>query len=171
MQPDFWQSSNYNGTVSAQVVYGGEDYSILVTGGYDRAVKVWDCRSRSFDPVQVMQDAADSVTHVSVGPNAAILAARVDGCVRRYDVRAGRLYTDTLFAPVTCAVLSHDAAMYAAACMDGTIRLLDRVEGDLLQSYKGKCAERGLVSVFLLGVGDLHSRGVPADWDSIPLAS
>lgn len=118
-------------------MYGGDD-SVLVTGGYDRAVKVWDCRSRAYEAVQVMKDAGDSVTHVAVSPRTEILASSVDGCVRRYDVRMGRLFTDALFASVTCVSLSRDNAMYLAACMDSTVRLLDRAEGDLLNSYKGR---------------------------------
>lgn len=39
---------------------------VLVTGGYDQAVKVWDCRSRSIDAVQVMKAFADSVMSVAV---------------------------------------------------------------------------------------------------------
>jgi mitogen-activated protein kinase organizer 1 len=29
---------------------------VLVTGGYDQAVKVWDCRSRSVDAIQTMRN-------------------------------------------------------------------------------------------------------------------
>lgn len=37
-----------------QVVHAASD-EVLVTGGYDQAVKVWDCRSRSIDPIQTMR--------------------------------------------------------------------------------------------------------------------
>ncbi len=39
---------------------------VLVTGGYDQSVKVWDARSRSFHPLQVMRAFSDSVTSVAV---------------------------------------------------------------------------------------------------------
>ena len=39
---------------------------VLVSGGYDSAVKVWDCRSRSIDAIQVMKPFQDSVTSVTV---------------------------------------------------------------------------------------------------------
>ena len=42
---------------------GGE---VLVSGGYDAAVKVWDCRSRSIDPIQTMRAFRDSVTSVAL---------------------------------------------------------------------------------------------------------
>ena len=38
----------------------------VVSGGYDQAVRVWDVRSRAFDPVQTLKPFADSVTAVLV---------------------------------------------------------------------------------------------------------
>lgn len=110
---------------------------VLVSGGYDQAVKVWDCRSRSIDAIQVMRNSRDSVTSVAVTERAEILAGSVDGAVRRFDVRMGRLFTDELHHPVTCVKVSRDTNCVLAACMDGTVRLLDRVEGDLLAEYTG----------------------------------
>jgi hypothetical protein len=37
-----------------QVCHAASD-EVLVTGGYDTAVKVWDCRSSNFDPIQTMR--------------------------------------------------------------------------------------------------------------------
>lgn len=39
---------------------------VLASGGYDQAVKVWDCRSRSIDAVQVLKSFRDSVTSVVI---------------------------------------------------------------------------------------------------------
>ena len=33
---------------------------------YDQTVSVWDCRSRSFEPVQAMKTFADSVTRALI---------------------------------------------------------------------------------------------------------
>lgn len=35
-------------------------------GSYDSSVRVWDCRTRVHDPVQVMDEAKDSVTSLGV---------------------------------------------------------------------------------------------------------
>ena len=48
-----------------QVCYGPEDGTII-SGGYDQAVRVWDCRSRSYDAIQTMKPYADSVTSVCI---------------------------------------------------------------------------------------------------------
>ena len=70
--------------------------------------------------------------------SAELVASSVDGTVRRFDARAGCLYTDDLHAPVTSIALSHDDHCVLAGCLDGFVRLLDRVSGELLAEYKGK---------------------------------
>ena len=47
------------------VVFAAHD-TIMVTAGYDQAVKVWDCRSNSINAVQTMKCFQDSVTCVQV---------------------------------------------------------------------------------------------------------
>ena len=48
-----------------QIAYAASD-EVLVTGGYDQAIRLWDCRSRSFEPIQTMKNFGDAVTSVSV---------------------------------------------------------------------------------------------------------
>lgn len=48
-----------------QIGYAASD-DVLVTGGYDQAIRLWDCRSRSFDPIQTMKSFGDSVTSVAI---------------------------------------------------------------------------------------------------------
>lgn len=69
--------------------------TVLISGGYDKSVRLWDLRSHNQRPIQVMTDAKDSVTSV-VCVDEKVVAASVDGCIRTYDVRAGRLYTDVV---------------------------------------------------------------------------
>jgi len=66
-----------------------------------------------------------------------ILAGSVDGSIRRFDLRLGRLVTDIVHHPVTCVAATQDANLILAACTDGCIRLLDRADGDLLAEYRG----------------------------------
>ena len=51
--------------VLLQIAYAATD-EVLVTGGYDQAVRMWDCRSRSFEPIQTMKNFGDAVTSVAV---------------------------------------------------------------------------------------------------------
>ena len=69
--------------------------------------------------------------------SAEILAASVDGTVRRFDVRGGCVYVDQMHAPVTSMALSHDGNCVLASCLDARLRLLDKASGELLAEYKG----------------------------------
>ncbi len=72
----------------------------------------------------------DSVTSVLVH-GWEIIAGSVDGSVRRFDVRMGRMYVDELHQAVTCVAASHDGLCVLAACLDSGLRLLDKDSGQL----------------------------------------
>ncbi|KAJ9513732.1 hypothetical protein QJQ45_015488, partial [Haematococcus lacustris] len=109
---------------------------VLVTGGYDQSVKLWDCKSRSTEAMQVMKAFKDSVTCVVVRDHE-IVASSVDGSIRRFDIRMCRVYTDDVHHAVTSVAVSHDGLCLLAACLDSTLRLLDKTSGELLASYRG----------------------------------
>lgn len=78
----------------------------------------------------------DDVMSVTV-QGAEIIAGSVDGTVRRFDIRRGRVYTDDLHHPVTHVAVSHDQLCVLAACLDSQLRLLDKGTGELLATYTG----------------------------------
>lgn len=83
-----------------------------------------------------MTEATDSVASLAVrGPE--ILTGCVDGHMRRYDVRKGEMVADCLVHPITCVRFTHDGNCLLATCMDNTVRLLDKSNGELLNSYSG----------------------------------
>lgn len=73
--------------------FGGEGDAVVVSGSFDATVRVWDARSQSTKPVQVLEEAGDSVSAVLVG-GWEILTGSVDGRVRGYDLRMGILCVD-----------------------------------------------------------------------------
>jgi len=48
------------------VKFNSPDSSVILSGSYDATVRCWDCRSRSLEPIQIMDDAKDSVTSIQV---------------------------------------------------------------------------------------------------------
>ncbi|PNW72392.1 hypothetical protein CHLRE_16g675301v5 [Chlamydomonas reinhardtii] len=122
----------HDGTINA-VRWAAED-QVLLTAGYDQCVKVWDMKSRSIDPIQVIKGFQDSVTAVVASGNS-ILAASVDGTVRRFDVRTGTALTDRLHHPVTGLAVTADGLCVLAACLDSCLRLLDAGSGQQLAAY------------------------------------
>lgn len=63
----------------------------------------------------------------------------MDGTVRQFDIRMGMMLTDNLHEPVTGIAVSHDGNCILASCLDNSMRLLDKVSGELLASYTGRC--------------------------------
>ncbi len=128
--------------------------TVLVTGSYDRSVRLWDLRAHGRDPMQTMSDARDSVTSLVVS-GAEIFAGSVDGSVRTWDIRAGALRTDALGSPVVSVALSADGNCVLAALLDapgsaaaaaaaavgagaaGALCLLEKASGALLNEYSG----------------------------------
>jgi len=125
-----------------------KEASILASASYDATVRLWDCRSSSFEPIQKLTDAKDSVTSIKITPFG-ILTGSVDGFVRDYDIRMGILREDEIGPPVTSVNISGDDNCILISTLDNTIRLLDRVTGHLLSSYSGHANEKyKLQSVF-----------------------
>lgn len=140
--------------VAATTKYGGEAYA---TASYDATVAIWDGRSRDTKPLQVLKDAKDSITSVYIeqqtsdggsrsscsnssnrdnNENIAIIrTASVDGIVRTYDLRKGLLQCDNFGSPITSMVHTKDSNCLAVSCLDGTIRLMELLTGELLNTY------------------------------------
>ena len=77
------------------VGFGGEDGSVVVSGSYDATVRLWDCKSQSTKPIQVLEEARDSVSSLHVVGHE-IVTGSVDGKMRVYDLRMGMIYVDTI---------------------------------------------------------------------------
>lgn len=70
-----------------------EESTVILSGSIDCSVKTWDCKSRSKDPIQEFKEAKDSITSITVS-NYEIITSSLDGKVRRYDLRNGKLHAD-----------------------------------------------------------------------------
>lgn len=116
------------------VRFGGDGNSVIVSGGFDTSVRVWDARSNSGKPIQVLSEARDAVTSLAVrGPE--IVAGSVDGGVRCYDVRMGRCVRDEMGASVTSLSLTKDGAAMLVGTLDSKLRLMDRGSGKCLKTF------------------------------------
>lgn len=117
------------------VAFAGEGDSLVVTGGFDTTVRVWDTRGGGAGrPVAVLSGAGDSVTAVAVR-GAEVVAGSVDGRVRSYDVRMGRVTTDVVGASVTSLCLARDGKSALVGSLDSKVRLMDRETGACLRTY------------------------------------
>ncbi|TDH65405.1 hypothetical protein CCR75_003609 [Bremia lactucae] len=111
--------------------------SVLLSGSYDKTVRAWDIRARNaYMPIQILDDFRDSVTSMVVTDHE-IVAGCVDGIVRTYDLRAGQLFREHINEPVVSVTQSPDARFILAGCLDGSIRLIEKVNGREIKSFRG----------------------------------
>lgn len=121
------------------VAMGGADDALVVSGGFDTTVRVWDSRSGGQGgsrPIQVLEEAKDAISAVVVR-GAEIVAGSVDGRIRSYDVRMGRVVTDVVGASVTSLSLTQDGKAVLVGSLDSRVRLMDRDSGSCLKTYGG----------------------------------
>ena len=77
------------------VSIGGEGASVVISGSFDATVRLWDCRSQNTKPIQVFEEARDSVSSVHVVEHE-IITGCVDGRLRVYDLRMGMMFVDVI---------------------------------------------------------------------------
>jgi mitogen-activated protein kinase organizer 1 len=124
------------------VAVGGADDSLVVSGGFDTTVRVWDARAggggsgSGARPVQVLDDATDAISSVVVR-GVEIVSGSVDGRVRCYDVRVGKVTADVVGASVASLCLTRDAKAMLVGSLDSRVRLMDRESGSCLRAYGG----------------------------------
>ena len=66
-----------------------------MVGSFDATVRLWDCKSQSTKPIQVLDESRDSVSSLHVVRHE-IVTGSVDGRVRLYDLRMGQVYVDVI---------------------------------------------------------------------------
>lgn len=103
----------------------------MASASFDATIRLWDLRSGSFQPIQIIEDCKDSVMSVQV-VDAEIIAGCADGKLRTYDIRMGDLKEDFIGHPITSAKLSKDKNCILVSSLDSTMRLMDKSNGRLL---------------------------------------
>lgn len=131
------------GRINAVAISDGSE--TFVTASYDATVRIWDGRSRSNEPIQVLKEAKDSVTDVHLVQQqgtgqqalaaALIRTASVDGIIRTYDIRRGVLECDDCHHPVTCIAPTRDGKSLVVSCLNGSILLMDLDTGQVINTY------------------------------------
>ena len=77
------------------MAFGGDGDSVVVSGSFDATVRLWDCKSQNVKPIQVLEEARDSVSAVWVGGHE-VVTGSVDGRMRVYDLRMGMVFIDVV---------------------------------------------------------------------------
>ncbi|KAF2090745.1 mitogen-activated protein kinase organizer 1 [Saccharata proteae CBS 121410] len=125
--------AGHAGRVNAVAWGAGGD--VVISGSYDGTVKLWDTKSQSWKAMMTMSEAKDSVSSVCVLDHE-IIAGSIDGRVRTYDLRMGMVYVDVIGHPVTSLTATKQGDSLLVSSLDSSLRLMDRPNGKLLQSFK-----------------------------------
>lgn len=103
-----------------------DDETVFITGSEDKCVSVWDVRTRG-PPVMVLDDARDSITSVDASANS-IKTGSIDGILREYDIRQGKLSELDFGSPISAFCTNHkkdEVNLTLVSLLDSTIRLID----------------------------------------------
>ncbi|KIW29717.1 uncharacterized protein PV07_05507 [Cladophialophora immunda] len=126
------------------VAFAGDGDSVLASGSDDTSVRLWDVKSRDARPLMVLEEAKDGISSVVVPGNGhEVVAGSIDGRVRSYDIRTGKVTVDVMPGSVTSLDLSRDARTMLVGCLDGRIRLMDRGDGTCLRAFPPEDAREG----------------------------
>ncbi|PVU94165.1 hypothetical protein BB559_003065 [Furculomyces boomerangus] len=131
----------YGHTQRINTVTMNKEGSLLLSGSYDTTVRIFDLRSRNKSAIQILTDAKDSISTVIINDNQ-ILSGSVDGYLRTYDVRSGQLFEDCISEAITCIYESSDNNCVLVTSLDNKIRLFDKSDGSLLNTYQGHTASK-----------------------------
>lgn len=125
------------------------DSSVILSGSLDHSVRVWDVRHWSKDPVQVMDEARDSVTSIAVSDHE-IVTGSLDCKVRCYDLRVGIMHMDDVKAGVSNVRFTRDGQCILCNCLNSSVKLLDKETGRILQEFRGHVNSQFRVDACLL---------------------
>jgi mitogen-activated protein kinase organizer 1 len=128
-------SNGHDGRIHAVDILSRD--SLYLTGSYDGTVKVWDARNPSRQmPLQVHSEAKDSVSAVQFQAPHSFYTASLDGQVRLYDVRQGRITCCNAGSPIVSMAIAYDDCLLVS-CSDGCMRLLNKSLEELLNTFQG----------------------------------
>ncbi|CAC5399224.1 MORG1 [Mytilus coruscus] len=84
----------------------------------------------------ILDEATDSVTSLQVS-DYEILSGSADGCIRRYDLRNGKMFVDFIGKSVSSTSFTRDGQCVLTSTMDDSIKLMDKDTGEMLNEFKG----------------------------------
>lgn len=118
------------------ICYGHEATTVLA-GSADGTVKIYDLRNvNAWEPIQTLTESSDAITCCRSNKHL-IFTTSLDKGLRTYDIRQGKLSTDTLHMPLNHVSVSKDNATLLVSCLRGSVVLIDRLEGKILNEYEG----------------------------------
>jgi len=154
--------AGHSGGVNALAV--SNNNKILVTGGEDGTVKIWDfatgLTSGEFPLLHTLKGHDNAVLSVAISPNAAKIASGSwDSTIKIWDVNTGELL-QTLSGHsqmVTALAISPDGRILASGSKDSTVKLWNLATGELIRTLQGHSL--AVLSIAISADGRLIATG------------
>jgi WD40 repeat protein len=67
-----------------------------LSGSYDKNVFIFDMKSKGNKPIQTLSESKDSIENIDTS-DYEIITASIDGFIRIYDIRNGKIIEDNIF--------------------------------------------------------------------------
>ena len=94
-------------------------------------MRIFDCKSRSRQSIQVLNEAKDAISSLIVNDQQ-IISGSLDGRVRVYDLRKGQLFVEDCSSSVISVAETQDRQCLLVGCLDSKLRLMDKENGRVL---------------------------------------
>lgn len=115
-----------------------DEGSVLWAAGSDTVCRAYDLRAgNAWRPIMEADEATDAILCLAMSTPTTLHTASVDGVLRTYDIRKGELRSDVIDEPITSLTPTKDGGALLVSTLDSTHRLLDMVDGSLLQTFRG----------------------------------
>ena len=105
--------------------------TLIISGSVDCSVRIFDCKSRSRQSIQVLNEAKDAISSLIVNDQQ-IISGSLDGRVRVYDLRKGQLFVEDCSSSVISVAETQDRQCLLVGCLDSKLRLMDKENGRVL---------------------------------------
>jgi len=112
------------------------DESVLISGGSDCSVRIWDLKSQNREPIQTLLDSKDSISKV-IALNEKIISISIDGCLRIYDIRIGSMIKDDMEISLNGIDKSNDEKFFCISGTDDCLRLMESETGQIIKVFAG----------------------------------
>ena len=136
------------------------DPNILVTAGYDAILRFYDLRAQgAWRPIMECKDAKDTIQCVAIRKGL-IWTGSVDGVVRCYDIRQGKMTEDVVDEPIISLQPAKSGSFILVSTTCSVHRIFDCSNGTLLQTLRGhKCQSYRCRSALSLPYEDVVISG------------
>eukprot|EP00916_Digyalum_oweni_P014308 GHVL01023496.1.p1 GENE.GHVL01023496.1~~GHVL01023496.1.p1 ORF type:complete len:316 (+),score=96.00 GHVL01023496.1:1-948(+) len=122
---------------------------LLITCSDDKSIRIWDVLNRNRNAIQIIDDAYDSIYSILCIDNY-IISSSIDGYIRTYDIRMGRVTIDYISKDITYIDISYDNKYILISAINIGNYLLERSTGEIIKKYMGNKNEKYKIqSVFV----------------------